>query len=160
MKPEKFLPVSVTIISIPGFIFFIHLKEWVLAAICVPAFVLGLGTAISGYKKEKHEKEMDEKHSEEFKRVRRGMHSGYEYAYSEYRKDSFEKIYEWERSELEDMIWNDYLKGNIKFAGLLPYLEKYDGMSKLKEDLVSPDTPEGWKKEISFVLDLADKEKN
>ena len=92
-------------------------------------------------------------HSEEFKRFYRAVGNSYEYAYTEFYPESFDKIYEWERDELEDFIWNRYLRGTIKFARILPYLKKYDGAGKLREDLLSPDTPEGWKKEISFALD-------
>ena len=158
MKKKLFLFIYVTIFLIFSCVLGIFMKVWPLVAI--PAFgsAFSLINIISVIKKEKHEKEMDAKHSDEFIRIRRAGQSGYEYAYTEYRKDSFEKIYDWERSELEDIIWNYYLNGIIKFAYLLPYLDKYDGKSRLQEDLASPNTPEGWKKEISFALDLAARE--
>ena len=37
----------------------------------------------------------------------------------------------------------------------LPYLNKYDGMSKLHTDLAAPSTPEGWESIISEALERA-----
>jgi len=88
-------------------------------------------------------------------RIKRAGDNGYEYAYTEYRKDSFDKIHDWERSEFEDLIWTKYQKGIIKLAYLLPYLKKYDGMSRLQVDLASPSTPDGHKSIIAHALDRA-----
>ena len=104
------------------------------------------------------ENKMDKKHSEEFMRVKRAGDNSYEYAYTEYHKSSFDKIYDWERDEFEDLIWKKYNDGIIKFADLLPYLKNYDGISKLQSDLASPSTPDGWKSMISYALDQAAKE--
>ena len=158
MKKNIMLYIFVTIFLAICFVLGVFMKVWTLVVISAFGSAFSLINIISVIKKEKHEKEMDAKHSDEFKRIRRAGQSGYEYAYTEYRKDSFEKIYDWERSELEDIIWNYYLSGIIKFAHLLPYLDKYDGKSRLQEDLASPNTPEGWKKDISFALDLAARE--
>ena len=158
MKKNIMLYIFVTIFLAICCVLGVFMKVWTLVVISAFGSAFSLINIISVIKKEKHEKEMDAKHSDEFKRIRRAGQSGYEYAYTEYRKDSFEKIYDWERSELEDIIWNYYLNGIIKFAYLLPYLDKYDGKSRLQEDLASPNTPEGWKKEISFALDLAARE--
>lgn len=155
MKKNHLLYIYGTIFLAFCCVFGFFTKAWPLVAISSFGFAFFLITSISMKIKEKQEKEMDAKHSDEFKRIRRAGQSGYEYAYTEYGKDSFEKIYDWERSELEDIIWNYYLRGIIKFAKLLPYLDKYDGKSRLQEDLASPNTPEGWKKEITLALDLA-----
>ena len=158
MKKNIMLYIFVTIFLAICCVLGVFMKVWTLVVISAFGSAFSLINIISVIKKEKHEKEMDAKHSDEFIRIRRAGQSGYEYAYTEYRKDSFEKIYDWERSELEDIIWNYYLSGIIKIAYLLPYLDKYDGKSRLQEDLASPNTPEGWKKEISFALDLAARE--
>ena len=76
-------------------------------------------------------------------------------SYTEYRKDSFDKIHDWERSEFEDLIWTKYQNRIIKLAYLLPYLKKYDGMSRLQVDLASPSTPDGHKSIIADALDQA-----
>ena len=62
-----------------------------------------------------------------------------------------------DRREFEDLIWTKYQKGIIKLAYLLPYLKKYDGMSKLQVDLASPSTPDGHKSIIADALDQADR---
>jgi len=101
---------------------------------------------------------MGKKHSEEFERIKRAGENGYEYAFTEYYKESFDKIFDWERDEFEDLIWKKYNEGIIKFANLLPYLKKYDGISKLQEDLASPGTPSGWKTIIISVLNSSAKD--
>ena len=52
-----------------------------------------------------------------------------------------------------EAVHSEEFKRFYRAVGNLPYLKKYDGAGKLREDLLSPDTPEGWKKEISFALD-------
>ena len=155
MKKNIFLYILISVISLLGCVWLVYIKVWTFAIIIALGFVTALIYSVVLIKKIKHEKEMDAKHSDEFKRVSLAGKSGYEYAYTEYTKDSFEKIYDWERNELEDIIWNNYLSGR-----LLPYLEKYDGKRRLQEDLVSPRTPEGWKKEISSALDMASEDDN
>lgn len=45
-----------------------------------------------------------------------------------------EEIYDWEREEVEDIIWDAFgNKKEIELAQFLPKLEKYDGIKALKE---------------------------
>lgn len=45
-----------------------------------------------------------------------------------------EEIYDWEREEVEDIIWDAFSnKKEIELAQFLPKLEKYDGIKALKE---------------------------
>lgn len=133
----------------------VNMKTWPLAVISGVSFVsITVGLILTGIK-DRREKVADSKHSEEFKRIKRAGDNGYEYAYTEYRKDSFDKIHDWERSEFEDLIWTKYQNRIIKLAYLLPYLKKYDGMSRLQVDLASPSTPDGHKSIIADALDQA-----
>ena len=136
----------------------IWLKLWPFAAMFAFFFVSWLIFSIFAIRKEKNEKQMDKQHSEEFKRFKSELNNGYAYAYTDFGKERIDKLYDWEKSEFEDIVWNNYLKGSIKLAPLLPYLKKYDGVGKLKEDLTSPETPDTWKEEISIVLEQADKD--
>lgn len=155
MKEHKAVYVIAAIISLPVCAYAVYMKIWILAAISALAFLSITAGLIISVKNDKREKETDSKHSEEFKRIRSAGDNGYEYAFTEYYKDSFDKIYDWERSEFEDIIWTKYQKGIIKLAYLLPYLKKYDGISKLQSDLAAPSTPEGWKSIISEALGRA-----
>lgn len=45
-----------------------------------------------------------------------------------------EEIYDWERDEVEDIIWDSFInKNEVELVPLLPKLEKYDGIKALKE---------------------------
>lgn len=45
-----------------------------------------------------------------------------------------EEIYDWEREEVEDIIWDAFSnKNEVELAQFLPKLEKYDGIKALKE---------------------------
>lgn len=47
-----------------------------------------------------------------------------------------EEIYDWERNEVEDIIWNAFHKTNdTDLAEFMPKLKKYDGMAALKKRL-------------------------
>ena len=155
LKEHKAVYVTAAIISLPVCAFAIYMKIWLLVAVSALAFVSIVAGFILLAINDKREKKKDSKHSEEFKRIKNAGDNGYEYAFTEYYKDSFDKIYDWERSELEDIIWTKYQKGIIKFAYLLPYMKKYDGMSKLQSDLADPSTPDGWKSIISEAIDRA-----
>ena len=154
-KEHKAVYVLMTLFLVLGCAISIYLKAWLLVALLSVAFVSGVAGLISTAIKDRREKETDLKHSEEFKRIRSAGENGYEYSFTEYYKDSFDKIYDRERSEFEDIIWTKYQNGIIKFAYLLPYLNKYDGMSKLHTDLDAPSTPEGWESIISEALERA-----
>ena len=50
-----------------------------------------------------------------------------------YKLNIFENIYEWERDELEDIIWERFNnESNIELACYLPQLKKYDGIEALQ----------------------------
>jgi hypothetical protein len=154
-REHKVAIVLVDIISLPACAFAVYMKTWPLAVISGVSFVsITVGLILTGIK-DRREKVADSKHSDEFKRIKRAGDDSYEYAYTEYYKDSFDKIYDWERSEFEDLIWTKYQNRIIKLAYLLPYLKKYDGMSRLQVDLASPSTPDGHKSIIADALDQA-----
>lgn len=47
-----------------------------------------------------------------------------------------EEIYDWERDEVEDIIWDAFInKKEIDLAQFLPKLQKYNGIKALKESL-------------------------
>ena len=48
----------------------------------------------------------------------------------------FEEIYEYERKEVEDIIWTHFNKGDFELAIYLPLLEEYDGVKALERKLV------------------------
>lgn len=143
------------VLCVAGCAFNVWLKLWPFVAMFAFFFVSWLFFSIFAIRKEKYEKQMDKQHSAEFKRLKSDLENGYAYAYTGFEKDRFDRIYDWERSEFEDVVWNAYLKGSIKLAPMLPYLKKYDGVGKLKEDMASPETPDTWKEEISIVLEQA-----
>ncbi len=154
-KEHKTVYIVAAVLSLPVCACAVYMKTWLLAVISAVSFVsITVGLILTGIK-DRREKVADSKHSEEFKRIKRAGDNGYEYAYTEYRKDSFDKIHDWERSEFEDLIWTKYQNRIIKLAYLLPYLKKYDGMSRLQVDLASPSTPDGHKSIIADALDQA-----
>ncbi len=158
-REYKAVYIVAAVLSLPVCVCAVYMKTWPLAVISAVSFVsITVGLILTGIK-DRREKVADSKHSEEFKRIKRAGDNGYEYAYTEYYKDSFDKIYDWEKSEFEDLIWTKYQKGIIKLAYLLPYLKKYDGMSRLKDDLAAPSTPEGHKDIISTALEWTAKDK-
>ena len=160
MKIDKRAMVFALILGAALCAYFTWLKMWAFVAMFAFSVLPCLFFLISAIRKEKYEKQMDKQHSEEFKRLLSDLKNGYAYSYTEFGKERFDRIYDWEKSEFEDIIWNNYLKGSSKLAPMLPYLKKYDGIGKLKEDLASPDTPETWKKEIALVLENVGKEFN
>ena len=51
-----------------------------------------------------------------------------------YYPNTLEEIYDWEREEVEDIIWDAFFnKKEIELAQFLPKLEKYDGIKALKK---------------------------
>ena len=50
-----------------------------------------------------------------------------------------EEIYDWERDEVEDIIWDSFInKNEVELVPLLPKLEKYDGIKALKVKSAAP----------------------
>lgn len=60
-------------------------------------------------------------------------------AYGSEKKDGYYpelmgEIYDWEREEVEDIIWDAFFnKNEIELAQFFPELKKYDGIKALKE---------------------------
>ncbi len=64
-----------------------------------------------------------------------------------------EEIYDWEREEVEDIIWDAFLnKKEIELAQFLPKLEKYDGIKVLKESPYLLQIPSEASVEIGKIL--------
>lgn len=64
-----------------------------------------------------------------------------------------EEIYDWEREEVEDIIWDAFSnKKEIELAQFLPKLEKYDGIKALKESPYLLQIPSEASVEIGKIL--------
>lgn len=64
-----------------------------------------------------------------------------------------EEIYDWEREEVEDIIWDAFgNKKEIELAQFLPKLEKYDGIKALKESPYLLQIPSEASVEIGKIL--------
>ena len=64
-----------------------------------------------------------------------------------------EEIYEWERDEVEDIIWNQFEnRGDTGVAMFLPKLKKYDGMVALKKFLLTCSMPSDNSLNVAEVL--------
>jgi len=64
-----------------------------------------------------------------------------------------EEIYDWEREEVEDIIWDAFSnKNEIELAQFLPKLEKYDGIKALKESPYLFQIPSEASVEIGKIL--------
>ncbi len=64
-----------------------------------------------------------------------------------------EEIYDWERDEAEDIIWNAFMnKNEVGLAPFLPKLEKYDGIKALKESPYLFQIPSNASAEIGKIL--------
>ncbi len=64
-----------------------------------------------------------------------------------------EEIYDWERDEVEDIIWDAFMnKGEVELASFLPKLKKYDGIKALKESRYLFQIPSEASVEIGKVL--------
>ena len=64
-----------------------------------------------------------------------------------------EEIYDWEREEVEDIIWDAFInKNEVELAPFLPKLEKYDGIKALKESPYLFQIPSDISVEIGKIL--------
>ena len=64
-----------------------------------------------------------------------------------------EEIYDWEREEVEDVIWDAFInKHEIDLAPFLPKLEKYDGIKALKESPYLVQVPSDASAEIAKII--------
>ena len=70
-----------------------------------------------------------------------------------YYPNTLEEIYDWEREEVEDIIWDAFFnKKEIELAQFLPKLEKYDGIKALKESPYLLQIPSEASVEIGKIL--------
>ncbi len=70
-----------------------------------------------------------------------------------YYPNTLEEIYDWEREEVEDIIWDAFFnKKEIELAQFLPKLEKYDGIKALKESPYLLQVPSEASVEIGKIL--------
>ena len=70
-----------------------------------------------------------------------------------YYPEVMEEIYDWEREEVEDIIWNAFFnKNEIELAQFFPELKKYDGIKTLKESSYLLQIPSEASVEISKIL--------
>ena len=64
-----------------------------------------------------------------------------------------EEIYDWEREEVEDIIWDAFFnKNEIELAQFFPKLKKYDGIKALKESTYLLQIPSEASVEIGKIL--------
>lgn len=64
-----------------------------------------------------------------------------------------EEIYDWERDEVEDIIWDAFMnKNEVELAIFLPKLKKYDGIKALKENPYLFQIPSNASAEIGKIL--------
>lgn len=64
-----------------------------------------------------------------------------------------EEIYDWERDEVEDIIWNAFnYEKEFELAKFLPKLRKYDGIRKLHRVLVFLEIPSSESVEFASIL--------
>ena len=70
-----------------------------------------------------------------------------------YYPNTLEEIYDWEREEVEDIIWDAFFnKKEIELAQFLPKLEKYDGIKALKKSPYLLQVPSKASVEIGKIL--------
>lgn len=70
-----------------------------------------------------------------------------------YYQNTLEEIYDWEREEVEDIIWDAFFnKKEIELAQFLPKLEKYDGIKALEESPYLLQVPSEASVEIGKIL--------
>ena len=75
-------------------------------------------------------------HSDEYRKFMKYLGSSIQEKLDGFDDDLLEKIYDWERDEVEDIIWNMFhgVAGGV-FACYLPKLSNYDGLNALKRSL-------------------------
>ena len=76
-----------------------------------------------------------QEHSEAYKSFFRYLNAtGMEKAYGGYASDTLDRIYDWERDDVEKTIWQRFKKYG-SFPDLVSQLQQYDGVEALKEKL-------------------------
>ena len=77
-----------------------------------------------------------------------------------YYSNTLEEIYDWERGDVETIIWNTFNeRKDTDLAFFLPKLKNYNGINALKEMLLKCNIPSGNSVNISKVLYDISKEK-
>lgn len=72
-----------------------------------------------------------------------------------------EEIYDWERDEVEDIIWDAFInKNEVELAQFFPKLKKYDGIKALKESPYLTRIPSEASAEIGKILYEATDDEN
>ena len=61
--------------------------------------------------------------------------TGMERFYGGYDDEMLEKIYDWERDEVEYLIWDGFLKKDYFLVDYLPKLKKYNGLQASEDTL-------------------------
>ncbi len=109
-------------------------KQAGVAVAFIIAFLFCVYGVIAEKTQERKQAQLDARHSEAYKRLRQVANSGYERANGGFDPNLFDKIYDWEREETEDYIWNLFQnQGYTDLAPLLPKLGKYDGIQALRD---------------------------
>ena len=148
------------IVALIASIFFFLIKRPVLGAIAGAGFIFCVIMFICEIVRQNSIKKNDDAHSQAFKELKHISESGYERTFRGFYPGLLDGLYEWERDEIEDYIWNSFnYHGYGDMAPLLPELRKYDGISGLRNKLssVEKDSPEY--KTIEHVLSGATGEK-
>ena len=110
--------------------FFIWKKFWVMAAVFAALFVLYIFMLVRKIIKEIREA----RHSDSFKEIKLIATDGMRRSYQTFYPSLLDGIYDWEREEIEDYIWDCFNNGGYwDMAPLLPKLTKYDGLVTLKK---------------------------
>lgn len=66
---------------------------------------------------------------------------------------TLEKVYGWEKEEVEDIIWNNFVDNNDSdLASFMPRLKKYNGIDALKSKLNTFAVPSGSSFNIAEIL--------
>ncbi len=60
-----------------------------------------------------------------------------------YNSKTLDQIFEWEREEVENLIWHNFCNNEIDLAIFLPKLKKYNGLDSLEKKLQELNVPSG-----------------
>jgi len=148
MKFGKKYYIIATIVSAIGCACFFMLGYKGLSLLCVVMFITNVALCIKIYVNEKKE----ELHSPAYKHLKTIEKSGYARTYEGYTPNQLDGIYDWERDDIENYIWESFTsRGFWDMAPLLPQLTKYDGIAGLKEKCSTIENQDQ-KKTIASVL--------
>ncbi|MCR4656357.1 MAG: hypothetical protein K5770_09040 [Lachnospiraceae bacterium] len=130
MKHGKKYYIITAIVSVMGVAFFYMIGYKRLSILCAVMFITNVTLCVRVFLKEKKE----ELHSPAYQHLKNIENSGYARTYEGYTPNQLEGIYDWERDDIEDYIWESFHNREfLDMAPLLPQLKKYDGIAGLKE---------------------------